>query len=131
MSDQVPEKAVRDPESFREALEVWSQRQRPEAKGLRVHDVDMPRATGFSNETVFFSATYEDGGGERTERLVARIEPRDLGLFPVQTSPACDISVGLQHRIMSCVEATGVAPCLLYTSPSPRDGLLSRMPSSA
>ena len=25
----------------------------------------------------------------------------------------------------------GVQPCLLYTSPSPRDGLLSRMPSSA
>ena len=25
----------------------------------------------------------------------------------------------------------GDAPCLLYTSPSPRDGLLSRMPSSA
>ena len=24
-----------------------------------------------------------------------------------------------------------VMPCLLYTSPSPRDGLLSRMPSSA
>ena len=26
---------------------------------------------------------------------------------------------------------TRVASCLLYTSPSPRDGLLSRMPSSA
>ena len=25
----------------------------------------------------------------------------------------------------------GTAACLLYTSPSPRDGLLSRMPSSA
>ena len=24
-----------------------------------------------------------------------------------------------------------MGPCLLYTSPSPRDGLLSRMPSSA
>ena len=24
-----------------------------------------------------------------------------------------------------------IIPCLLYTSPSPRDGLLSRMPSSA
>ena len=24
-----------------------------------------------------------------------------------------------------------ICPCLLYTSPSPRDGLLSRMPSSA
>ena len=27
--------------------------------------------------------------------------------------------------------ATIAIPCLLYTSPSPRDGLLSRMPSSA
>ena len=26
---------------------------------------------------------------------------------------------------------SAIAPCLLYTSPSPRDGLLSRMPSSA
>ena len=26
---------------------------------------------------------------------------------------------------------TAIRPCLLYTSPSPRDGLLSRMPSSA
>jgi aminoglycoside phosphotransferase (APT) family kinase protein len=110
MSEAVPAKAVRDPESFREALEVWSRGQRPDSTDLRVHDVDMPRATGFSNETVFFSATYKEGGAEQTERLVARIEPRDLGLFPVQTSPACDISVGLQHRIMSSVGATGVAP---------------------
>ena len=28
-------------------------------------------------------------------------------------------------------EAPGIESCLLYTSPSPRDGLLSRMPSSA
>ena len=28
-------------------------------------------------------------------------------------------------------EKTHTYPCLLYTSPSPRDGLLSRMPSSA
>ena len=29
------------------------------------------------------------------------------------------------------IVAGGVYACLLYTSPSPRDGLLSRMPSSA
>ena len=29
------------------------------------------------------------------------------------------------------VDTSGITPCLLYTSPSPRDGLLSRMPSSA
>ena len=28
-------------------------------------------------------------------------------------------------------ETTHLKNCLLYTSPSPRDGLLSRMPSSA
>ena len=29
------------------------------------------------------------------------------------------------------IEVASVRACLLYTSPSPRDGLLSRMPSSA
>ena len=42
-----------------------------------------------------------------------------------------------EHRTLVCAEAVGTAQyyraasCLLYTSPSPRDGLLSRMPSSA
>ena len=36
-----------------------------------------------------------------------------------------------QNELRSAMEITGVPDCLLYTSPSPRDGLLSRMPSSA
>ena len=37
------------------------------------------------------------------------------------------------RELRSTLEARGVSfnSCLLYTSPSPRDGLLSRMPSSA
>ena len=101
-TDSPPAKAVRDPESYQQALDAWMKRSRPDAA---VHDVDMPRATGFSNETVFFSAT---AGGETT-RYVARIEPEGGALFPVQT-PACRISVELQHRIMGCVAATGAAP---------------------
>ena len=38
-------------------------------------------------------------------------------------------SPGLLITILSL--AGGYVVCLLYTSPSPRDGLLSRMPSSA
>ena len=34
------------------------------------------------------------------------------------------------HSVI-CSETAHVETCLLYTSPSPRDGLLSRMPSSA
>ena len=40
----------------------------------------------------------------------------------------------LAGNIFSNVSATvgnDICTCLLYTSPSPRDGLLSRMPSSA
>ena len=34
-------------------------------------------------------------------------------------------------QVMVTVENNDGQTCLLYTSPSPRDGLLSRMPSSA
>ena len=36
-----------------------------------------------------------------------------------------------RHTNLDNVSIAGVTTCLLYTSPSPRDGLLSRMPSSA
>ena len=36
-----------------------------------------------------------------------------------------------QRLDISSGSTVGVFTCLLYTSPSPRDGLLSRMPSSA
>ena len=35
---------------------------------------------------------------------------------------------GIKVRL---IEAAGISFCLLYTSPSPRDATLSRMPSSA
>lgn len=108
-SDETPAKAVQDPEIYREALDAWMAAQDPEREGLRVHDVDMPRATGFSNETVFFSTTAREHGVETTRRYVARIEPPDGGLFPVQTA-ACTVSVETQHRIMRAVSDTGVVP---------------------
>ena len=39
--------------------------------------------------------------------------------------------VGVTRQTINALEAAKYYPCLLYTSPSPRDGLLSRMPSSA
>ena len=35
------------------------------------------------------------------------------------------------NKLISGTEYENMTLCLLYTSPSPRDGLLSRMPSSA
>ena len=38
---------------------------------------------------------------------------------------------GVEEEVAAHVQQGRQADCLLYTSPSPRDGLLSRMPSSA
>ena len=40
-------------------------------------------------------------------------------------------SFNKEKRIKNVDQEGNTATCLLYTSPSPRDGLLSRMPSSA
>ena len=37
----------------------------------------------------------------------------------------------LAEKLLPVLDACDAGICLLYTSPSPRDGLLSRMPSSA
>ena len=51
-------------------------------------------------------------------------------------SGAMGLDIGLGKAGLNIVigqdfDASCVKTCLLYTSPSPRDGLLSRMPSSA
>ena len=57
---------------------------------------------------------------------------RVLGIVP----PFMDLDVNILERIADKVETDVIdrirqVPCLLYTSPSPRDATLSRMPSSA
>ena len=50
-----------------------------------------------------------------------------LGVIVLQTDQT------IEHEFARLLTAKDIAlyHCLLYTSPSPRDGLLSRMPSSA
>ena len=50
-----------------------------------------------------------------------------------ETLPAVVQIIALQKKMFGNLSSawTGSGTCLLYTSPSPRDGLLSRMPSSA
>src|SRR5664279_570619 len=67
----------------------------------------------------------QEACGPRWAPVRGRLAPFACpGCGPGRTSPARGSGPGRA----SCTPPPG---CLLYTSPSPRDGLLSRMPSSA
>ena len=71
-----------------------------------------------------------DGGAPRTiindgdEQFMELDEPLYLGGLPASVRD----SAKKKYHVRNTDSFNG---CLLYTSPSPRDGLLSRMPSSA
>ena len=75
----------------------------------------------------------------RPNPTVARPKRRHDHTREDTLATATDVNVKpLEDRVLVTIDeqeqttASGlVIPCLLYTSPSPRDGLLSRMPSSA
>lgn len=126
MADTVEEGARNAPKfhtdrsAYGDAFRAWFERQRPAARHVEVSDIDIPVATGFSNETVFFEVTWEESGSRSKSRFVARIEPDGGALFPVQTAHT-GVSVGLQHRVMSAVARASEVPVppLLGYEPDP------------
>ena len=69
-----------------------------------------------------FAKTYVAGETiEKTIQVVKNLN--NLGF-------SCTLDI-LGEHVQSSTIAEKITNCLLYTSPSPRDGLLSRMPSSA
>ena len=83
---------------------------------------NLANAMNLLSTQVFTSTNIQMGAG-----LVAIVVTDQLQSSQ-QLTTAVD-SVKSQGVRIIAVGITG--PCLLYTSPSPRDGLLSRMPSSA
>ena len=67
------------------------------------------------------------------------LSPKGDVHWNLDTDVLLDISIARNEGVLSAHgalvtetgERTGRSPCLLYTSPSPRDATLSRMPSSA
>jgi aminoglycoside phosphotransferase (APT) family kinase protein len=102
----------KDRSAYVAALQTWFAAQHTEATDVAVGDIDIPAATGFSNETVFFNVSWTEGGAARDERFVGRIEPESGPLFPPQTAE-CTVSVSVQHRAMETVARYGVPMCPL------------------
>ena len=67
-----------------------------------------------------------------TERQMRDIRGNDIGMIFQEPMTALNPVFTIGWQIEEALQYHSELPaCLLYTSPSPRDGLLSRMPSSA
>ena len=106
--------------------------------GLAIGETDVEEAAGCSPNDNNFLAPIETLVGEQYLLLINHNGTDDLGFTATfggeaslncTTVPINDLSINttLDFNLFPSITNT----CLLYTSPSPRDGLLSRMPSSA
>ena len=74
------------------------------------------------------------GQGSTNDVTIKNDADADVIEIPTGTTNvtvAGGLTVGTVATAKTDTDTTQTHPCLLYTSPSPRDGLLSRMPSSA
>jgi aminoglycoside phosphotransferase (APT) family kinase protein len=107
--ETVSEKAANDLLPLREPLEQWLSARWPEAHELRVDDLSVPRASGYSNETVFFRARWREQGEPQEGRYVLRAEPKRPPVYPAQT-PSPRPSVEVQYEVMQGVVRAGGGP---------------------
>jgi len=70
--------------------------------------------------------------GETPEEAVIRVIRKETGLEPIKIEQKGTMShIWPEAHAVTTYYKVEVDSCLLYTSPSPRDATLSRMPSSA
>lgn len=84
----------RDLDAARPVLGAWLARQLDGATDVRVSEIGGPPATGFSNETLIFDASWrESSGAEGAGGFVVRVQPTSHAVFPTDT-------LALQARAM-------------------------------
>jgi aminoglycoside phosphotransferase (APT) family kinase protein len=77
----VPIPTKRDPEATRLALCSWLGSKLPDAEDLDITELSTPAATGFSNETLLFEASWTEGGEKREQEFVIRVKPSGYTVF--------------------------------------------------
>jgi aminoglycoside phosphotransferase (APT) family kinase protein len=92
----------RDHAQTRAALGRWLAG-RTGAPEVQVGELSIPGLSGFSNETLLFDATWDDGAGPATRALVVRVEPSGHQVFP-------STEFDTQVRVLRALRAEGSVP---------------------
>ncbi len=110
--------ALEDPGATRKALEQWFRDTHPEAREVRLGELEIPQATGMSNITVSFRLRWREGdaGKQRQMHCVARLKPR-RSVFP-------EYDLRHQYRIMESLAGEAKVPVPSLLGEDPRGALL-------
>ena len=114
--------AGRSPEELRELVSHWGAELE-----LAPAEVIVEWAAATFGER--FCVTSSMGDAVLTD-VVSKVVPGIDVLF-LDTGYHFVETIGTRDAVEATMPVNLISICLLYTSPSPRDGLLSRMPSSA
>lgn len=88
-----------DLEQVARALQAAIAKFVPGSGNVNVSNIEMPKASGLSAETILFSANWESNGAEVNKNLVARIQPSGVGLF-------MDYDLELEFQVISALFKT-------------------------
>jgi aminoglycoside phosphotransferase (APT) family kinase protein len=94
---------TRDPQESAAKLTAWLAGKLDGATDLVVSDVQTPQASGLSNETLLFSASWNQDGAARGGRYVARVAPTGPGVFP-------SYDLVTEQRVMQALAEHSSAP---------------------
>lgn len=89
----MPQPVERDLAESRARLRDWLGKKLPAADDLRISELRGPSETGFSSDTLLFTAEYREAGHARSEDLVARLRPTGFPIFP-------HYDIAQQYRVM-------------------------------
>jgi aminoglycoside phosphotransferase (APT) family kinase protein len=90
-----PTPLIEDIDGTRHKLEAWISSNR--GRDVRIEELSIPEATGMSNVTLLFDITWDEDGQQRSEPLVARLQPAiERPVFP-------DYDLSLQYEVMDAV----------------------------
>jgi aminoglycoside phosphotransferase (APT) family kinase protein len=100
MSDVIVAPQVRDLDELSTVLARWLAEHLPEARDLKVTNLDYPRGAGQSHETILFDAQWQENGESQHRGMVVRIKPSRFTVYP-------DDLFTEQYRIMQVMHESG------------------------
>lgn len=94
---------TKDLSTAHRALETWLAARLPDGADVELAELSSPGSSGFSADTLFIAAEWNEGEERREHRLVARVAPTGAQLFP-------DYDLDQQFRLLEALHAQTDVP---------------------